>query len=124
MVGIEADLFQCAQRRFLSLFFVDTGDLQAEGGVLQDGQVRHQGKGLEYHAHVPAPQGDQLFVVHLRDVLAIDVNMPGGRLDQPVEKPHHGRFAGAREAHDDEYLAGENFEAGIVDADGHAGLFM
>ncbi len=47
----------------------------------------------------------QLLLAHRRDVGAVDDDLAGGGLDQPVEHPHQRRLARARQAHDDEDLA-------------------
>ncbi len=120
--GIQPDLRQCFEGPLLPGRLVDTVHLQAEGGVLQDRHVRHQGEGLEDHAQLGAAQLDQLFVAHADDVLVIDQHLAGGRLDQPVQHAHHGRLARSRQAHDDEDLALDDVEAGVLHADRRAGL--
>ncbi|MPM57953.1 hypothetical protein SDC9_104782 [bioreactor metagenome] len=83
--------------------------------------MRHQRKRLEHHRDVLAAQGAQLLVAQGVDVLAIDQDAARGGLDQSVEHAHQCRFAGARQAHDDEDLARLDGEMGVEHADGLAG---
>ena len=98
------------------------GQLQPEGGVLQHRQMRQQRERLEHHADVLAAEVAQLLVVVLRDVLAVDHDAAGRRLDQAVEHAHQGRFARARQAHDDEDFARLDGETGVEHADRLPGL--
>ncbi len=104
-----------------ALLAAHAGDVQAEGGVLPHGEVGHQGKGLEHHAHLAPPQGDEVAAVHLGNVLALNADSSGGGLDEPVEHTHEGGFARPGQPHDHEHLAPVNGEVGVPDADGHAG---
>ena len=101
---------------------VHAGQLQPEGGVVQHRQVRQQREGLEHHADVLAAKGAQPRLAVVVDVLAVDQDAPGGGLDQAVDQPHQGGLARARQAHDDEDLAGLDGEAGVEHADRLAGL--
>ena len=47
----------------------------------------------------------QLHRVDVRDVLAVEQDAPGGRLDQPVDHPQHGRLAAAGRADQHDQLA-------------------
>ena len=121
--GVQADLFKGLERSSFAGLLIDPIHFQTEGGILQNGQVRHQGKRLENHAQLFAAQLDQLIVVHADDIFAIDKNLTEGRLDQSVEHSHHGRFPRTGQPHDDENFAGVNIKAGILDADGRLGFF-
>jgi len=50
-------------------------------------------------------------------VVADDLDLPGRRLDEADERPHEGRLARAREAHDDEHLAGPDLDRDVIDGD-------
>ena len=67
--------------------------------------MRQQGEILEHHAHLVAADVDQLRIAGLEQVAAIEHDAAIARLDQPRQAAHQRRFAGARQAHDDEDLA-------------------
>ena len=46
----------------------------------------------------------------LADVLAVEEDLAGGRLDEPGHAADERRLAAARQAHDDEDLAGPDVE--------------
>ena len=54
VILVQSDLLQGLHRRFMALGLGHAGDFQAEGGVVERRQVRHQREGLEHHAHVLA----------------------------------------------------------------------
>ncbi|MNS59055.1 hypothetical protein D3C72_920010 [compost metagenome] len=78
-----------------SLLAAHAGQFQAEGGVVQHSQVRHQRKALEHHADVLAAQGAQFSVAQFVDILAVDHEGATGGLDQAVEHAHQRGFARA-----------------------------
>ena len=57
-----------------------------------------------------------------QDVLAVEQDRTGRRLDEPRQAAHERRLAAARQAHDDEDLAGPDVERDVADRDGRAGL--
>ncbi|MNE44205.1 hypothetical protein D3C80_1384220 [compost metagenome] len=118
----QAHLGQRGLGTGMAFGFIDPGDLQAEGRVLQHAHVRHQREGLEHHAHVLAPHVDQRLVAEPGDFLTVEVDAAAGGLDQTVEQPHHGRFTRAGQAHDHEDFAASHGEAGVENADHMAGL--
>ncbi len=118
--GAQAHLLQRGLGLLLALGLVGAGQLQAEGRVVQHRHVRHQRKGLEHHGDVLAAQRAQIALAQGIDVLAIDHDAPGRGLDQAVEHAHQGGLARARQAHDDEDLAGLDGEVGVEHADGLA----
>ena len=70
--------------------------------ILHHAQPLHQIVFLEDHAN-PAARGAQALAVERDDVVAIEQDAPGGRLDQPVDAADEGALAGARRAdHRDE----------------------
>ncbi|BFO14685.1 hypothetical protein SHKM778_10730 [Streptomyces sp. KM77-8] len=96
-------------------------DLQAVGDVVEDGAVRQQAEVLEDHRGPVPAQGAQPGPVHGADVLAVDDDGAGGRLDQPGETAHQCGLAGAGQAHDDEDLALADVEGHIADGGRAAG---
>ena len=52
------------------------------------------------------------------DVLAVDEDAPGGRLDQPVDHLQRRRLAAARRSHQHHELAARDVEVELVDGDG------
>jgi hypothetical protein len=119
--GIETHLFEGGQRPSLTLCRGDAGQFETKGGVLAHAQVRHQSEGLEHHAHIAAAQFEQFGIADGGDVAAIDNDLAGARLDQPVEQAHEGGLAGARQPHDDENLALADGKIGITDPDSLSG---
>jgi hypothetical protein len=86
--------------------------------VLSSTKLRQQREGLEHHADVLAAQGAQLRVGQCVDVVAVDQDAAGRRLDQAVQHAHQGRLARTGQAHDDEDLASFNGKRGVEHADG------
>ena len=80
-------------------------DAEREGDVFQHVEVRQKREVLEHHAHAMAAQLDQLGVRNRQQVLALELDLAEGRLDQPRHAAHQRGLAGAREPHDDEDLA-------------------
>lgn len=115
--GVQADLLEHFHGALLALLAAGAGHFQAEGGVIQHAARRHQGEGLEDHAHVAPAQVDQLRLRQLGHVLAIDVDVTGAGFDQAVDQADQGGFAGAGQAHEDEDLALFDTERHIADAD-------
>ena len=72
--------------------------------------MRQQGKILEHHAHAVAAQLDKLGVGDREQILALELDLPIGRFDEPRHAADKRRLARAREAHDDENLALADFE--------------
>src|SRR5690606_34501591 len=66
----------------------------------------------------------QAGVGQLGDVLAVDDDLPAGRLDQADQAAHERRLAAAGQAHDDEELAAPNRETRVADPDDGAGLLL
>ena len=69
---------------------------------------------LEHHAHLVAADLDQLLLAGAQQVAALEDDLAGGGLHQPRQAAHQRGFAGAREAHDDEDLAGGDLDADIA----------
>ena len=87
------------------------GELQRQEDVLLGRQRRQQVERLEDEADVRAAQLGELRVVHLRDVLAGDVDAAGGRLVEPGQDVHQRGLAGPRGAHDRGELAARDVDA-------------
>ena len=75
---------------------------------------------LEDDLH-PPPVGAQLDLAEPRDVLAVERDAAGGRLDQPQHGAAHRRLAAARFADQAERLARRDREAHAVDREDVAG---
>src|SRR5690606_22114281 len=91
-------------------------DPQSIGGVLGYRPMREQGKMLEHHGDLLAPDVPQLPISATGYVRPIDKDGAGGGRDQPVEHAHQGGFPGSRESHDDEDFTFADIEARILDA--------
>ena len=79
-----------------------------------DRQVREQGRRLEHEADVPRPRRD------VRDVLVVEPDAAGARLDQPREHPQGRRLAAARRPEQRDELAVGDVEVELVDGDRRA----
>ncbi len=84
------------------------GDLQPEGDVLRDGQVRKQRVGLEHHADIA------LVRLQPGDVLAADDDGAGGRLLEAGDHAQHGGLAAARRAEEGDELAARDIQVEIL----------
>ena len=62
---------------------IDTLDFEGKGDVFKNGEMRQQRKMLEHHPHLVAPNFNEIFGVHLEQVLAFEDDFAGGRHDQP-----------------------------------------
>src|SRR5207247_5402233 len=98
------------------LLLRDALNLEAEGDIVDHAAVRQQAKMLEDHRGRVPPQLQELAPAERHDVLAVDLDLAGARLDQPDERADEGRFAGAGEPHDDEDLAGPDLERDVPDS--------
>jgi hypothetical protein len=79
---------------------------------------------LEDHPDLLAPKLPELLGRHLGDVLAVEVNLAFGRLDQTVDYSQERRLAAPREPDDHEDLTRLYLEVRVVDADGRPGLLL
>jgi hypothetical protein len=62
---------------------VDALHREREGDILEHVQMRQQGEVLEHHAHLVAADFDQLLGRCLEEVPAVEIDLAGGRLDEP-----------------------------------------
>ena len=85
-------------------------DLEAERDVVDDPPVWQQAEVLEDHAEPVPSQLAQPSLVHLDDVVAVEQDLARGRLDEPGQAADERGLAAARQAHDDEDLAGPDIE--------------
>ncbi len=69
---------------------------------------------LEDHLHVAAERA-QSALLQVRDVVALEGDLPAGRLDQPGDQAAGGGLAAARLAHQAQRLALAHVEADAVD---------
>jgi hypothetical protein len=83
--------------------------------------VRQQPEVLEDHRGAVAAQFAQARLVHGADVLTVDRERPGGRLDEAREAAYERGLARAGQAHHDEDLALADLEAHVADSGGAAG---
>jgi hypothetical protein len=102
------------------LFPSEPADLQAECRVLCHRLVGEQGEGLEHHAHLGTPRGDELPLAHCRDLLAIEQDPAGGGIDEAVEHAHQRRLTRAGKTHHHEDIPFANGEIGVADRKGIA----
>ena len=93
--------------------------LKREGDILERGAVGQQGEVLEHHAHLVAPQADELPVTHREEVGALDLHLACAGLDEPRETAHERRLARAGQTHDDQQLAGADLQGDVVDRGDH-----
>jgi hypothetical protein len=63
--------------------------------------VREQADLLDHVAHAPPERVG----VHAGDVVALELDAPARRLDQPVDEPHRRRLAAPRRADEDDDLS-------------------
>src|SRR5215470_15923389 len=69
---------------------------------------------LKDEADLRAPQPRQLVLLHLRDVLAVQANVSGGRVIEPGDKGEQRGFAAARRADDGDELTSWNGQIDCV----------
>ena len=99
-------------------------DLQAERHVVDDPAVRQQAEMLEDHADLLPAELPQAIIARLQDVLAVDQDLAGGRLMDPVDHADEGRLAGAGEPHDHEDLAQGDVERHVPNRGDASGLLQ
>jgi hypothetical protein len=78
--------------------------------------MRQQRDALKDHPDMMRAQLAQFYGIQIRDIPAFDHDLAEARFDQTVEQAYQGRFAAARQAHDTEYLAASDLEAGVGNA--------
>src|SRR5262249_678513 len=86
-----------------------------ERDVVDHPAVREQTEVLEHHGRRVAPELAQIRAAQRHHVLAVDLDLAGGRLDQPDERPHERRLPRAGEAHDNDDLARPDVEREVAD---------
>ena len=101
---------------------VDALHLEGEGHVLDHRAVGEQGEVLEHHAHLVAAEFDHFLVRGGQEVLAVEIDLASGGVDEARKAAHQGRLAGAAEAHQDDDLALVDLERCIADGWDVAGL--
>jgi hypothetical protein len=101
---------------FQPVVLADLADFQRHRHVVQHRAVRQQREVLEHHADLAVAERLQLLRAERHHVGALDHDLAGGGLQQPVEVAHQGGLAAARQAHDAEDLTAVHTEADI----GHA----
>ena len=68
----------------MAFFLGNSGQLKTKGRVVDDAHMGHQGKGLEYHGHIPAAQFTQFLVAHGCYICAVIKHLARCRLNQAV----------------------------------------
>src|SRR3712207_2676325 len=86
-LSLQADLREDLLGLLPALLRGDALDLEAEGDVVEDCPVGQEPEVLEDHADLPAPDLPELLGRHLGDQLAVEVDLPLGRLVQAVDGP-------------------------------------
>jgi hypothetical protein len=76
---------------------------------------------LKNHRHF-LTQGFDFAAARFGDVFTLEPDFAGSRLDQPVNAPEQGGFAGAREADDDKKFALVNVKRNVVKGAHAAGI--
>ena len=119
---VEADQPQHLARPRVSLLLAHALDLEAERDVVDHAPVCEEAEVLEDHRDRTAAQLTELAAIGARHVVACDLDLPGGRLDEPDQRADERRLARAREPHDDEHLALPDLERDVPDRDDVARL--
>ena len=96
--------------------------LEPERDVVEHAPVREEAEVLEHHRDLVPAELPKLGLARGDDVPAGDLDRACGRLDQPHERPDERRLARAREAHDDEHLAGPDLDRDVSHRDDAPGL--
>src|SRR5215207_3389962 len=121
---LQADHVQRLLRALPALLRGDALDLESERDVVEDGPVGQEPEVLEDHPDLSAPYLPALLGRHLGDVLAVEVDPPLGRLDEPVDHPQERRFAAPREPDDHEDLTRNHIKGRVEDPYGRTGLLL
>ena len=118
----QADQFDGVHGLFRARGLVHAADFQPELDVVEHAALRQQAEVLEDHGHLVPAQVAKGLPVELGDVFAVEQDLAGRGLDEPVQAADHGGLAAAGQAHDHEGLALFDVEAGAVDGHGAAGF--
>ncbi len=111
--AFQAHQFDHFRRALQPLLGRQALHLQREGDVVDDVQMGHEAEILEHHAHLAAADLRQFLARGAQQILAVEHDLAGGRLHQARQAAHHRGFARARQAHDDEDLAGMDIERDV-----------
>ncbi len=106
-----AEQLPCAQPAGLIQFIIQA---QHQFHVFQSGQVRHQVIGLESKADLLPAQLHARFIVHARQVLAVQQYLPGGGLQQSSQDGKHSSLTGAAGANQGHKFPGFNRQRNLV----------
>ena len=113
----ELDHLKGALGDFRAFVLAGAADFQRQGYVVQNRAVRHQGEVLEHHGNVFVAVAPQGLVLHREDILAVDQDAAGGRLEQPVDMADERGLAAAGQAHDAEDFAARDRQGDVGDPD-------
>ncbi len=103
----QPDKFQGMCRPLGALAAGNAVETQREGNVIDCGKAGNQVERLENHADLDSPVSGQRVFVHFTDLLAVDFDFPGCRLDQSADHMQEralARTGGAKDG--DESLSG------------------
>ena len=96
--------------------------LERVGDVVEHRAVRQQAEALEHHAHLAPAQLDEPAFVERADVLPLDGELSGRRLEQSRQAAHERRLARSRQPHHHEHLAARDVEGDLAHRRHVAGL--
>src|SRR5919201_1098530 len=99
-------------------------DLEPECDVVEHRAVRQQPEMLEDHPDLLAAYLAELLDWHAGQGGAVHVDVPRGRLDQPVDAAQQGGLPAPREPDDDKNFTPLHLKAGVEDADRRAGFLL
>lgn len=83
--------------------------------------MRHEREVLKHHAHAMTPELDQLLRRHGEEIATIEQDFARRRFDEARQTAHQRRLARARQAHDDDDLAGTDIDADVGDGSDQTG---
>ncbi len=112
---LEADELQHLGCSRQPLRLGDALHLEPERDVVDHAPVRKQTEMLEDHRRGMPTELPQLDTAQCDDILAVDLDVARGGLDEPDQRAYERRFAGAGEPHDDEHLSRPDVERDIAD---------
>ena len=119
---VEANQPEDLARPRVSFLLAHSLDLEAERDVVDHAPMCEEPEVLEDHRDRTAAQLTQLPAIGAHHVVACDLDLARGRLDEPDERAHQRRLARAGEAHDDEHLALPDLQRDVPDCDDVARL--
>ena len=108
---------------FAALFLVVAANFQRKGHILPHRLVGEQRHVLEDHSDFARADKAQGGVAHRADILALNQDLSGGGLYEPVDVADEGGLAGAGKPHNAKDFAALHDKGGVADAD-DAAVFL